>query len=336
MTHGLVHHIEINVSDLQVSLLFWSWFLEKLGYAPYQEWDQGKSWKLGETYIVFVQTREKYLDIPYHCCRTGLNHLAFHAHSRQEVDEMTNALTDRGIHILYADRHPFAGGVDYYAVFFEDPDRIKVELVAPPDEQEAARSHVHIREYRQEDEEGWLHCRMLSFLHTAYYDHVLQNKESYQHPSIELVAVQSGKIVGLIDVEYEREAKSVCTLCASRGGMIWNLAVHPDLQRKGIGFRLLSQVESRLKARGIDELEAWTRDDPATNRWYLRNGFKKINSCFHAFPEGDEVQRAVRSSISGLRPLAMFAHYSGDDPEKIRKAVHRVHECSGYCKKLNR
>jgi catechol 2,3-dioxygenase-like lactoylglutathione lyase family enzyme len=32
--------------------------------------------------------------------------------------------------ILYQDRHPHAGGENYYAVFFEDPDRIKVELVA--------------------------------------------------------------------------------------------------------------------------------------------------------------------------------------------------------------
>ena len=32
--------------------------------------------------------------------------------------------------ILYEDKHPFAGGKDYYAVFFEDPDRMKIELVA--------------------------------------------------------------------------------------------------------------------------------------------------------------------------------------------------------------
>jgi hypothetical protein len=27
--------------------------------------------------------------------------------------------------------HPYAGGTDHYAVYFEDPDRIKVEVVAP-------------------------------------------------------------------------------------------------------------------------------------------------------------------------------------------------------------
>jgi catechol 2,3-dioxygenase-like lactoylglutathione lyase family enzyme len=88
----------------------------------------GESWRLGDTYIVFVQTAEGYLDVPYHRCRTGLNHLAFRAASRGQVDEITAKLLEQGVPILYEDRYPHPG---YYAIFFEDPDRIKVELVAP-------------------------------------------------------------------------------------------------------------------------------------------------------------------------------------------------------------
>ncbi len=44
---------------------------------------------------------------------------------------MTEKLRRRKITILYEDRHPYAGGKGYYAVFFEDPDRMKVELIAP-------------------------------------------------------------------------------------------------------------------------------------------------------------------------------------------------------------
>ena len=131
MNEGLLHHVEIYVSNLEESVSFWSWFLEELGYHLYQEWEGGQSWKLGVTYLVFVQTEEEFLDVSYHRCRTGLNHLAFHAHSRARVDEMTEKLKAKGIHILYEDQHPFAGGEDYYAVYFEDPDRIKVEFVAP-------------------------------------------------------------------------------------------------------------------------------------------------------------------------------------------------------------
>ncbi|MDX8365669.1 VOC family protein [Cytobacillus sp. IB215665] len=131
MSQGLIHHIEINVNDLKTSIAFWSWVLEELGYEPFQKWESGQSWKIGDTYIVFVQTDERFMDIPYHRCRVGLNHLAFHASSRQQVDDMTKKLKEKGVKILYTDKHPFAGGEKYYAVFFEDPDRIKVELVAP-------------------------------------------------------------------------------------------------------------------------------------------------------------------------------------------------------------
>ena len=131
MSKGRIHHIEIYVSDLKKSMDFWGWFLEDLGYVLFQKWEQGQSYKLEDSYLVFVQTEERFMEIPYHRCGVGLNHLAFHASSREEVDEMTEKLIAKGIHILYTDRHPYAGGEDYYAVFFEDPDRMKVEFVAP-------------------------------------------------------------------------------------------------------------------------------------------------------------------------------------------------------------
>ncbi|WP_077324811.1 VOC family protein [Virgibacillus siamensis] len=104
MTKGLFHHIEIYVSDLKRSTEFWGWFLEELGYTTFQEWNGGQSWKLEDTYIVFVQTEERFLDVPYHRCRVGLNHLAFHADSRQHVDEMLEKLNTKGINILYEDK----------------------------------------------------------------------------------------------------------------------------------------------------------------------------------------------------------------------------------------
>lgn len=126
----MLHHVEINVSDLARSRGFWQWLLcDELGYEIYQEWPKGVSFRFGQTYIVFVQTEEKHLVAGYNRCQTGLNHLAFHARSKSHVDDLTAKLRERGIIILYADRHPHAGGPDYYAVFFEDPDRIKVEVV---------------------------------------------------------------------------------------------------------------------------------------------------------------------------------------------------------------
>lgn len=127
---GKLHHIEIYVKDLNVSKEFWGWLLGELGYSVSQQWEQGISYIFDKSYIVFVQVEEKHMEIPYHRCRAGLNHLAFHGGSRDFVDEITQKLKDKDVKILYEDQHPYAGGPDYYAVFFEDPDRMKVEITA--------------------------------------------------------------------------------------------------------------------------------------------------------------------------------------------------------------
>lgn len=128
MTGGL-HHVEIYVSDLEASRRFWGWWLGELGWTIFQEWPEGFSYRLAETYLVFVQATLQ--DVTYHRKRVGLNHLAFHAADSAHVDRMSREIVARGCTLLYADRHPFAGGGGYHALFFEDPDRIKVELVAP-------------------------------------------------------------------------------------------------------------------------------------------------------------------------------------------------------------
>ncbi|HNZ07711.1 MAG TPA: VOC family protein [Candidatus Cloacimonadota bacterium] len=125
---GSLHHVEIYVRDLKISREFWNWLLAKLGYTVFQEWDAGVSFIKGDCYLVFVQTEERWLEPRYHRCRTGLNHLAFHGGTREFIDSITRDLETRGVSILYRDRHPFSNGPDCYAVFFEDPDRIKVEI----------------------------------------------------------------------------------------------------------------------------------------------------------------------------------------------------------------
>lgn len=129
---GHLHHVELYCLDLAASLSFWEWLLSELGYSLYQDWDGGRSYRLGGTYLVFVQADDEYAEQSYHRCRPGLNHLAFHAHSRSHVDELTDAIRDRDdATLLYEDEHPYAGGEDHYALYCEDPERIKVEVVAP-------------------------------------------------------------------------------------------------------------------------------------------------------------------------------------------------------------
>ncbi len=124
----MLDHIEINVSNLDASRQFWRWLLCVLGYEDYQDWPSGFSMRHGDIYLVFVQASQDFLDAGFHRRRVGLNHLAFRA-SPSAFEQIAKELRERGISVLYPERNPYAGGAKHKAVFFEDPDRIKVEVV---------------------------------------------------------------------------------------------------------------------------------------------------------------------------------------------------------------
>lgn len=125
----MIHHIEIYVSDLNKTRTFYDDLMPRLGYQLFQEWDHGFSYRDEGCYLVFVQTADKFLANGYHRCNIGLNHLAFRVSQKEEVDALRKHLLENGITLLYDDRYPFAGGEEHYAVYFEDPDRIKLEVV---------------------------------------------------------------------------------------------------------------------------------------------------------------------------------------------------------------
>lgn len=125
------HHIEINVQNLGETRAFYDWLMPELNFALFQQWEKGFSYKNGSAYLVFTQTEDHYKEIPFHRKRSGLNHLAFWAKSRAQIEHLRVQLKKKNISFLYEDKFPFAGGESHYALFFEDPDRIKIEIVSP-------------------------------------------------------------------------------------------------------------------------------------------------------------------------------------------------------------
>lgn len=200
---------------------------------------------------------------------------------------------------------------------------------------------MEIRTYRAEDEKAWLRCRLLAFFETAYFDDVARQKPAYRHPSLELVAISEGELVGLLDIELEESPGSVCSLPpvakgrsrggANRGGMIWHLAVHPDHRRRGIAGALLREATSHARQFGFHFLEAWTRDDGATRAWYEAAGFRKFHAHLHVYLDQEDLAgTSPCARFPELRIRAGFAHYTGRDVDGIRASFNRVHECIGY------
>ena len=128
----MLHHVELYVSNLETSVAFWTPFMAMLGYDS-ERWSGGMNYVRGqdETYFCLLQAPEEHVSAGYHRKRVGLNHLAFSGASRAQVDEVANWVRSSGHTLLYEERHPYAGGPNYYAVFCEDPDRFKLEVVAP-------------------------------------------------------------------------------------------------------------------------------------------------------------------------------------------------------------
>jgi len=127
VSRGGLHHVEVRVADLDTAVRAWGWLLGELGYAPYQSWSDGRSWRLGALYVVVERAP---LDGSHDRRRPGLSHLAFHAGGPADVGRLWEAAPAHGWQRLYEDRHPLAGGPEHHAAFLEDDERMKVELVA--------------------------------------------------------------------------------------------------------------------------------------------------------------------------------------------------------------
>jgi len=126
-----LEHIGINVSNPKLSFPFYKDLFEYFDYKIIKDNDRCLAVrKKGTPDFWLHATEEGYIANKFHRKNTGLNHFAFHVSSREEVDKFYNEfLKPRNIKSLYNTPKPFPQyEPDYYAVYFEDPDRIKLEV----------------------------------------------------------------------------------------------------------------------------------------------------------------------------------------------------------------
>src|SRR5215208_2392547 len=98
---GVVHHIELWVPDLARAERSWGWLLTRLGARPHQSWEHGRSWRLGDVYVVVEQSPALVGD-RHERRAPGLNHLAFHAGPPAEVDALVAEAPAHGWRLMFA------------------------------------------------------------------------------------------------------------------------------------------------------------------------------------------------------------------------------------------
>jgi catechol 2,3-dioxygenase-like lactoylglutathione lyase family enzyme len=140
-----IDHLDLVVSSLERSLDFYRGLLLELGYVRTSEivGERGERvvylGRVGGFGSVSLRARQSETrEIPYDRYAVGVHHVAFSAASRATVDERARWLRARGAEIESGPReHQYTAG--YYAVFFYDPDGIKLEIVHRPGEGDLAR-----------------------------------------------------------------------------------------------------------------------------------------------------------------------------------------------------
>lgn len=133
---GAFHHIDLNVADLAASRAVYGPVLEFLGYRLVTDDGERCEWDLadeGRGASLGLRQCDRELDGYRHQrYAPGLHHLAWRARSRDDVDALHSLLVGEGIRVLDPPAHYPRYWGDYYAVFFEDPDGMKLEYVHSP------------------------------------------------------------------------------------------------------------------------------------------------------------------------------------------------------------
>ena len=130
-----VHHVDLVVSSIERSLPFYRDLLGPLGWHGVSETkgERGEViWYLwGPGSSIGIREAQEPRAAPYDRYQVGLHHLALEAASRSAVDERTEWLRAQGAEIESGpEEYWYQPG--YYAVFFYDPDGIKLEIVHVP------------------------------------------------------------------------------------------------------------------------------------------------------------------------------------------------------------
>ena len=131
-------HVDLVVSDLDRSLSFYGGLLEPLGWTRLGEivGEAGERvvYRSVPGSFTALGLREKRSDahgVPFDRYAVGLHHLCFDVASREVVDERAAWLRGQAAEIESGPReYDYTPG--YYAVFFLDPDGIKLELLHRP------------------------------------------------------------------------------------------------------------------------------------------------------------------------------------------------------------
>jgi len=131
-----IHHVFISVKEVDRSRAFYAQLMPRLGYPgvwEYADADRPSVGWLGAGGSFWIkQADPRYAGDTFSKDRVGLCEVAFQGESRAQIDALAREIPEWGGRILDPPREYPEYVPGYYAVFFSDPDEIKLEIVHVP------------------------------------------------------------------------------------------------------------------------------------------------------------------------------------------------------------
>lgn len=119
-----IDHIAIRVRDYDKSRAFYSRLFAFMGFKVLDEYEDAIGWTNGKTRFWIGQADAEGRKHKHRIGNIGFHHYAFELRSRREVDALQAFLQELGARIVDPAGEYYE---DYYAVFFLDPDGLKLE-----------------------------------------------------------------------------------------------------------------------------------------------------------------------------------------------------------------
>jgi glyoxylase I family protein len=131
-----IDHVMLNVNRFDDAERFYSWLMPAIGYPnqmhfPDAGGKRGVGWWGGRGSLWVQEAEAPFRADSFDRHRVGLCEIAFAADSRAQIDELARVIERNGGKLTDPPReYDYLPG--YYAVFFTDPDGLKLELVHLP------------------------------------------------------------------------------------------------------------------------------------------------------------------------------------------------------------
>jgi len=147
-----IDHLVLSVGEFARSKEFYDKLLRFLGFKLKHDYDDMAGWSNGKTLFWIAAADAQGRKHKYRKGDIGFHHYAFELASRRDVDALGAFLEDNGMNVVDPPAEYY--GRNYYAVYFTDPDGMKLEgmIWAPAKKQKRKRTEPPTKPKRKKQE----------------------------------------------------------------------------------------------------------------------------------------------------------------------------------------